>query len=83
MNRMVNRLEGVVWALCLGCIALFAFFFATGGFSPGDVAWLTIAVGLLALAFCVHAVQVRRVLRGARSGETLQELNRLRERRGF
>jgi hypothetical protein len=71
------------WALCIGALALFIFFAAIGSFSPGQVPVLTIAVGVLALAFALHALHVSQVLRGSHSGETMQVLNRLRERRGF
>jgi hypothetical protein len=83
VKGIVDRVGGVIWALCLGCIALFAFFIATGSITPAEVPWLTIAVGVLAIAFSLHAIQVSHVLRGSRSGETMRVLNRLRERRGF
>jgi hypothetical protein len=83
MNMMIERLGGVFWALCLGIVVLFAFFAAIGGFSLGDVIWLTVAVCALAVVFTVHAIRVGIFLRGARTGETIRALNGLRERRGF
>ena len=83
MNGISDRLGGMFWAVCLGIVVLFAFFAAIGGFAPGDVLWLTAAVCVLAVAFTIHAIRVGVFLRGARSGETIRELNGLRERRGF
>lgn len=83
MNRIIDRLGGLAWAACLGCVSLFAFFVVIGSVQPGRVPWLTVAMGVLMLAFAVHAVAVNQVLRGSRAGETMRALNRLRERRGF
>jgi hypothetical protein len=83
MNGIIDRLGGIFWAVCLGVVVLFGFEAAIGGFNPGDTLWLTITIGLMALAFTVHAVRVGVFLRGARTGETLRVLNGLRERRGF
>ncbi|MEK6277872.1 MAG: hypothetical protein AABM29_07665 [Actinomycetota bacterium] len=83
MKGMIDRLGGIFWVACLGVVVLFCFFAAIGGFNPGDVLWLTAAVCILAVAFTIHAIRVGIVLREARTGETIRELNELRERRGF
>jgi hypothetical protein len=83
MNRIIDRLGGIFWAACLGVVVLFGFEAVIGGFSPGETLWLTIAICVLAVVFSVHAVRVGMFLRGARTGETIRELNGLRERRGF
>jgi hypothetical protein len=83
MNGIIDRLGGIFWAVCLGVVVLFGFEAVIGGFNPGETLWLTIAICLMAVAFTVHAVRVGVFLRGARTGDTIRELNGLRERRGF
>jgi len=64
-------------------IVLFGFFALLGLFAPGDVAWLTIAIAVLAAAVLAHSLRVRHHL-GARDDEQmLRSVNALRERRGF
>ena len=81
MNTFLERLGRAFWAGCIGIVVLFAFFAVIGGFSPGDVIWLTAAVCVLAAAFAVHSYRVRRELAG--HGGLSREYQRLRERRGF
>lgn len=83
MTSLFDRAGRVFWIFCIGALSLFAFFAGIGGFKPGDIVWLTAAMGVLGLAFAFHSILVGRVLRGPRSGQAMRELNALRERRGF
>jgi membrane protein implicated in regulation of membrane protease activity len=69
------------WVLALGVIAAYAFFYALGAFSPGDVLGVTIAVGILL------ALWLLRVWSQAHHHETDEHrdtrLTHARERRGF
>ena len=56
MPRMLETMRETFWVLALAVIALFAFFVALGAFSPADVIWVTIVVGLLCVLWIVHAV---------------------------
>ena len=73
----------MLWALALGAITLFCFFAAIGALHPGDVAWLTVAVGVLAVACALHFVRVRHELDRNTRGELARSVNAWRERRGF
>ena len=42
--RMRSTMSDTFWILVLSIVVLFAFFIALGAFSPGEVAWLTLAV---------------------------------------
>jgi hypothetical protein len=67
------------WVIALGLILMYAFFVALGAFAPGDVAGVSIAVGLLAVLYAVHAWAA-----GRRERETRDpRLKAARERRGF
>jgi hypothetical protein len=79
----VRRASGFLWAFALGLIALFVFFAALDAFSPADVMWLTIAVGVLAAVCLVHFIRVRRALGEHRHDDSRREVNAFRERRGF
>ncbi len=70
----------VFWLLVLAVICLFAFFLALGTFSIGEVGWLAVAVGVLVLAWALHAVR-----QGRRADERRRDpgLVHQRERRGF
>jgi membrane protein implicated in regulation of membrane protease activity len=69
----------VFWVLALGAIGCYAFFVALGGFSPGDVAGVSIAIGALLVLWLVHAwAQGHR-----RREERDPRLVHARERRGF
>ena len=80
MSTMVNFL----WALCVGAVALFGFFLVMGGFDPGDVLWLTLVVVTLGALFALHQMHVRHELvEHQENDETIKEVQRIRERRGF
>jgi hypothetical protein len=81
--RVIGSIAGVFWTLCLGAIALFAFFWATGLFSPAEVLWLSLAVGALGLLSLVHFLRVRRALGDHRHGELARTVHAMRETRGF
>ena len=76
--RMRSTLSDTFWILVLSIVVLFAFFIALGAFSPGDAAWLTVAVLALALLWTAHAVWESRHREG-RDPATIRN----RERRGF
>jgi hypothetical protein len=67
------------WVVALGLIIMYAFFVALGAFAPGDVAGVSIAIGLLAVMYAVHSWASGRRAREARDPRLLQA----RERRGF
>ena len=86
MPRVPERLSALAWWLregfwvvALGLVLMYAFFVALGAFAPGDVAGVSIAVGLLALMYLVHAWATGRRARERRD----PRLARDRERRGF
>jgi fatty acid desaturase len=73
-----------LWALCVGAVALFAFFAVMGGFAPGDVLWLTLIVAFLAVMFVIHQVRVSHELQEHDEDDpVVREVQRIRERRGF
>ncbi len=73
-----------LWALCLGAVALFAFFAVMGGFAPGDVLWLTLIVAFLGVMFVIHQIRVSRELREHDEDDPMvRQVQRIRERRGF
>jgi uncharacterized membrane protein YhaH (DUF805 family) len=76
--RMLVTLRESFWVLALAVIALFAFFAALGAFSPADVIWATVLVGLLCVLWVMHAV-----LEGRRQDARDPAVVRARERRGF
>lgn len=66
------------WVLTLGLIALYAFLVALGAFKPGDVAAVSVAIGVLVVLWVVHAWLQRRAV------DTHDpRLRASRERRGF
>ena len=77
-ERMRSTMSDTFWILVLSVIVLFAFFVALGAFAPGEVAWLTLGVLVLALLWTVHAVWESRH-RSGRDPATIRN----RERRGF
>jgi fatty acid desaturase len=81
------RMSGVLnflWALCVGAVALFAFFAVLGGFAPGDVLWLTLIVAFLGVMFMIHQIRVAHELHEHEEDDpTIREVQRIRERRGF
>ena len=72
-----------LWALCVGAVVLFAFFAVMGGFAPGDVLWLTVIVAFLAVMFVIHQVRVSHEISDHGDDSIIQEVQRIRERRGF
>jgi heme exporter protein D len=83
MLKTVGLVTSLFWILTLGAIALFAFFAALGSFSPGEVAWLSVAVGILAIAALIHFLRVRRALGDHRHDELARRVHAMREHRGF
>jgi membrane protein implicated in regulation of membrane protease activity len=81
--KSIGSVVGVFWAVALGVVALFVFFAATGGIAPGDVEWLTAAVGALALLASIYFARVRHALDDHRHGELARSVHAMRERRGF
>jgi hypothetical protein len=75
---MLATLADTFWVLVLAVLVLFAFFVALGAFAPTDVVGLTIAMGVLALLWVVHAMWDAR----HRTGRDVATI-RARERRGF
>lgn len=83
MLRTVGLLTSLFWILAVGAIALFVFFAALGSFSPGEVAWLSVLVAVLAIAATIHFIRVRRALGDHRHDELARTVHAMRERRGF
>jgi hypothetical protein len=83
--RVIGNIAGVFWTICLGAVALFVFFSATGAISPSEVLWLTVAVGAIGLLALIHFVHVRRALahHGHRHDDLARSVHAMRERRGF
>jgi hypothetical protein len=80
---MLRRMLGPLSVLCLGAVVMFVFFAALGGVAPGEVLWLSIVVGALALLFAARALYVRHELGEHGNRTMLRSVNSLRERRGF
>ena len=77
-SRVLGTLSETFWILVLAVVVLFAFFVALGAFSPGDVAGVSIVVGVLAVLWVVHAVWDSR-----HRDPHDRSIIRARERRGF
>ncbi len=71
------NLRNFFWALALGVIAAYLFFFALGAFAFDDVLPVSIVVAVLALLWIVHAYLQ------SRHDERDPRLVHARERRGF
>ncbi len=78
MSRMLSTMSDTLWILILSVIVLFAFFVALGGYSPGQVVGLSLAVVALAVLWIAHAMWESRH-RDGRDPATIRN----RERRGF
>ena len=79
LGNVARIVREAFWVIAPGLIACYAFFVALGAYSPGDVAGVTIAVGVLAVLWLAH---VR--AEGHRRGEGRDpRLTAARERRGF
>lgn len=84
MHDLFQRSARLFWAASLGLIVLFAFLVAFAGLGVSEIVWLSVVVLALTVAFSIHAIRVGRELRAAGGREeSIQALNRLRERRGF
>jgi hypothetical protein len=81
--RALSAGLGVFWVLCLGAVVLYAFFAVLGAFDPGEVMWLTIAVGVLGLACVIHFIRIRRALGDGRHEDLARRVHAMRETRGF
>jgi len=67
------------WVIALGVIAGYAFFVVLGAWTPGDAVGVTVAVGVLAVLWVVHAWAQSH--RGHDDHDP--RLRAARERRGF
>ena len=84
MHDLLERSRVVFWAASLGLIVLFLFLVAFAGLGFSQVAWLSVLVLVLMIAFAVHAIRLGRTMRDAGGQHQLmRSLNSLRERRGF
>jgi uncharacterized membrane protein YdjX (TVP38/TMEM64 family) len=73
----MTSLRSFFWALALGVITAYLFFFALGAFAFDDVLPVSIVVAVLVVLWLVHAVLQRR------NQERDPRLVHARERRGF
>lgn len=79
LHEVARVVREAFWVIALGVIAAYAFFVLLGAYSPGDVAGVSIAVGVLVLLWIVHAwAQSHRRAEGRDP-----RLTAARERRGF
>lgn len=78
LGAVAETMREAFWVVALGVIACYAFFVALGAFSPGDVAGVSIAVGVLLGLWLAHAWAQRH-----REGERDARETFARERRGF
>ena len=81
--KVISSIAGVFWTLCLGALALFVFFWATGLFSPAEVRWLSVLTGVLAVLSLIHFLRVRRALGDHRHSDLARTVHSMREHRGF
>jgi divalent metal cation (Fe/Co/Zn/Cd) transporter len=81
--KVIGNIAGVFWAICLGAVALFVFFSATGAISPTEVLWLTVGVGVIGMLALIHFLHVRRALGDHRHNDLARRVHAMRERRGF
>jgi len=79
----LSRMLAFLSVLCLGAVALFAFFAVLGEVSLGSVLALSIVLAVLLTLAAVHALLVRRNLHTHGNQDFFRTQNRLRERRGF
>jgi uncharacterized membrane protein YhaH (DUF805 family) len=76
--RILETMRETFWVLALAVIVLFVFFVALGALSPSDAVWATAIVGLLTVAWIVHAI-----LEGRHRDRRDRGIRAARERRGF
>ncbi|MGH2992290.1 MAG: hypothetical protein ACRDL1_01995 [Solirubrobacterales bacterium] len=81
--RTLTGLSNVFWVVIVGVVALYAFFIVMGALSPGDQLVLTGIVVVMAAAFVVHLVRVRRAMHDHEHEAEMRELHKMRETRGF
>ena len=81
--KVIGSVAGVFWTLCLGAVALFVFFWATGLFSPQEVRLLSVLMGIVALLSLIHFLRVRRALSDHRHSDLARTVHAMRETRGF
>ena len=74
----MNTVRAAFWTLALGIIAAYLFFLVLGAYSIGDVAVVSVVVGLLLVAWVAHGLALRR-----HAGERDVFVRGARERRGF
>jgi fatty acid desaturase len=77
----IGRLSGVFWAVCVGVVGLYVFFLALGAYSVGELAVVTIAMGVLMVLLVVHFTRVRHHIED--DLEFRRKVNAFREKRGF
>jgi fatty acid desaturase len=79
LSHVARVVREAFWVIALGLIACYAFFVALGAYSPGDVAGMSIAVGVLVVLWLAHAwAESHRRAEGRDP-----RLTAARERRGF
>jgi membrane protein YdbS with pleckstrin-like domain len=78
LEAVATLVRNAFWVLALGVVCCFAFFVALGAVHPGQVAGLTVAMGVLAALWIAHAYLRRRA-----DDHRDPALIRQRERRGF
>jgi uncharacterized membrane protein YhaH (DUF805 family) len=76
--RILETMRETFWVLALAVIVLFVFFVALGALSPSDAVWATAIVGLLTVAWIVHAI-----VEGRHRDRRDRGIRAARERRGF
>jgi hypothetical protein len=77
----IGRFSGVFWAVCVGVVGLYVFFLALGAYSVGELAVVTIAMGVLMVLLVVHFTRVRHHIED--DLEFRRKVNAFREKRGF
>ena len=77
--ELARTIRDGFWVIALGAIGCYAFFVALGAIKPGEVAGLSIAVGVLLVLWLARAWSVSHLERLERD----PRLAHARERRGF
>ena len=77
--ELARTIRDGFWVIALGAIACYAFFVALGAIKPGEVAGLSIAVGVLFVLWLMRAWSVSHLEKHERD----PRLAHARERRGF
>jgi cytochrome b subunit of formate dehydrogenase len=79
LTRFAIFVRETFWVFALGAILAYLFFMVLGAFDPADAAGVSIAVGVLALLWILHAWAGRRRADDRRDPRLIEA----RERRGF